>query len=203
MPRKITRALVIATAALPLAALGQAGGSPATPVPAGTYRVESRHTLATFAINHMGFNDFYGTIPNATGTLTLDPANPSADRLDVVLPVAQIATTNPVLDGELKDPSWLDAAKYPEIHYVATKVTQTGAHTAHIDGLLTLHGVTRPVALDAEFGGAGTNPISKAFTVGFHATGSIHRSAFGVSKYVPLIGDEVRLTISAAFEKQN
>jgi polyisoprenoid-binding protein YceI len=193
---------LIAIALIPAAALAQMGGSPETPVPAGTYKVESHHTLAAFSINHMGFNDFYGVIPNATGTLTLDPANPAADTLDVSLPVAAISTTNSVLDGELKDPSWLDAAKYPEIRFTATKVTQTGAHTAHIDGNLTLHGVTRPVALNATFGGAGNNPLTKAFTVGFSATGTFKRSEFGVTKYVPLIGDEVHLMITAAFEKQ-
>ena len=164
--------------------------------------MDTHHTLAAFAINHMGFNDFYAVIPNATGTLTLDPANAAADTLDVTLPASAISTTNSVLDGELKDPSWLDAAKYPEIHFTATKVTQTGAHTAHIDGNLTLHGVTRPIALDATFGGAGNNPMSKAFTVGFSATGTFKRSDFGVTKYVPLIGDEIHLMITAAFEKQ-
>ena len=193
-----TLLLLAAAALVPAAALAQT----AAPVPAGTYKVDSHHTQAVFAINHMGFSEFYGTIPNATGTLTLDPANAAADTLDVTLPASAISTTNSVLDGELKDPSWLDAAKYPEIHFTATKVTQTGAHTAHIDGNLTLHGVTRPIALDATFGGAGNNPMSKAFTVGFSATGTFKRSDFGVTKYVPLIGDEIHLMITAAFEKQ-
>ena len=201
-PTKLIFAPLFAAALVPTIALAQMGGSPNTPVPAGTYKVESHHTLAAFSINHMGFNDFFGVIPSATGTLTLDPANPAADALDISLPVAAISTTNSVLDGELKDPTWLDAAKYPEIHFTATKVTQTGAHTAHIDGNLTLHGVTRPIALEATFGGAGVNPLSKAFTIGFGATGVIKRSDFGVTKYVPLISDEVKLTITAAFEKQ-
>ena len=196
----MTRTLLLLAAALiPGTTIAQTA---APAVPAGTYKVESHHTQAIFAINHMGFNEFYGTIPNATGMLVFDPANAAADKLDVTLPVAEISTTNSVLDGELKDPSWLDAAKYPQIHFTATKVTQTGARTARIDGNLTLHGVTRPIALDATFGGAGTNVMSKAFTIGFSATGTIKRSDFGVTKYVPLIGDEVKLTITAAFEKQ-
>ncbi len=195
----MTRTLLLLTAALvPGATLAQT----APTVPAGTYKVDSHHTQAIFAINHMGFSEFYGTIPNATGMLKLDPANPAADMLDVSLPVAAISTTNAVLDGELKDPSWLDAAKFPEIRFTATKVTVTGATSAHIDGNLTMHGVTRPVALEATFGGAGTNPLTKAYTVGFSATGMIKRSDFGVTKYVPLIGDAVKLTITAAFEKQ-
>lgn len=190
---------LLATLALPAAALAQQ----APAIPAGTYAVESHHTLAMFAINHMGFNDFYGTIPNATGTLVLDPANAANDKLDVILPMTQISTTNAVLDGELKDPSWFDTATHPNAHFTSTKVTQTGPHTAHIEGTLWMHGIRHPIALDATFGGAGTNPMSKKFTVGFSAIGTIKRSDFGVTKYLPLIGDEVKLTITAAFEKQD
>lgn len=196
-------ALPLLALALPLAAAtAQVGGSPDTPVPAGTYAVESHHTLAFFAVNHLGFNDFIGVIPNATGSLTLDPAHVDAAKLDVTLPVSAISTTNSVLDGELKSADWFDAAKFPDIRFVSTKVTKTGAHAAHIDGTLTMHGVTRPVSLDATFGGAGINPLSKAFTIGFAATGTIKRSDFGVTKYVPLVSDTVKLNITAAFEKQ-
>ena len=62
--------------------------------------------------------------------------------------------------------------------------------------------MTRPVTLDVHFVGAGTNPLNKHYTVGFSATGQISRSEFGVTKYVPFIGDELKLTLSGAFEQQ-
>ena len=96
---------------------------------------------------------------------------------------------------------WLDAAKYPAMRFVSTKVTRTGKGTATITGNLTLHGVTRPATLNASFHAAAVNPMKKAYTIGFNATGTIKRSDFGVSKYVPLVSDETKLTITAAFEK--
>jgi polyisoprenoid-binding protein YceI len=69
-------------------------------------------------------------------------------------------------------------------------------------GDLTLHGVTKSVTLDARFIGSGVNPLDKKYTAGFEITGDIKRSDFGVTKYVPLIGDTVHLSINAAFEKQ-
>ena len=71
-----------------------------------------------------------------------------------------------------------------------------------MQGNLTLHGVTRPETFSVKFNGAGVNPLDHAYTVGFEVRGQIKRSDFGVSKYVPLIGDSVDVIISAAFEKK-
>jgi polyisoprenoid-binding protein YceI len=87
------------------------------------------------------------------------------------------------------------------MRFHATKITRTGAATATVAGELTLHGVTRPVVLKAKFIGAGVNPLDKSYTTGFAATGVIKRSAFGVTTYVPMISDEVELSINAAFHK--
>ncbi len=73
----------------------------------------------------------------------------------------------------------------------ATKITRTGSATANIAAELTLHGVTRPVVLEAHSIGAGTDSLSKAYTVGFEVSGKIKRSDFGIKTYVPLIGDYV------------
>jgi polyisoprenoid-binding protein YceI len=62
--------------------------------------------------------------------------------------------------------------------------------------------VTKPLTLEAKLNGGGINPLDKKFTVGFELAGKVKRSDFGVKTYLPQIGDEVDLTISAAFEKQ-
>jgi polyisoprenoid-binding protein YceI len=192
-------ALALARAA-PLAA--QATHDPAT-VQAGTYQTDPKHTLVQFDINHMGFSDFFGIFPGATGTLALDPKAIEKAKLDISLPVERVSTTNTTLDEELRSADWFDAAKYPTIRFVSTSVTRTGATTAKIAGTLTMHGVSKALVLDARFGGAGANPMSKAYTVGFRATGHVKRSDFGVSKLVPVVSDDVTLTIAAAFEKTN
>jgi polyisoprenoid-binding protein YceI len=81
-------------------------------------------------------------------------------------------------------------------------VHQTSPTTAIVTGNLTLHGVTKPEILKVVFNGAGTNPIDKKFTAGFEVSGDVQRSDFGVRAYVPLIGDDVKLIISAAFEHE-
>ena len=113
-----------------------------------------------------------------------------------------VYTPSDKLTGELKSADWLDAAKFPAMTFTSTKIEKTGDTTAKVTGNLTLHGVTKPVTLDAKLFGVGPNPFNKKLTVGFEVTGTIKRSDFGVTKYVPMIGDDVDLNISAPFEKQ-
>lgn len=197
-------ALLIAAAALAAApqawAQSPANSNPAS-AHAGAYTVEPSHTRIQFRVSHMGFTTWWGDFTGASGRLTLDPARPGASAVEVSVPTASVSTTNATLDGELKGPEWLDAAKFPQIGFRSTSVTRTGADTADVAGQFTLHGVTRPLVLHARFNGAGVNPLDKHYTVGFEATGRIKRSDFGVSKYVPLVGDEVAITVSAAFEQ--
>jgi polyisoprenoid-binding protein YceI len=194
-------ALAGAAALLAFTSSAAIAADPAS-VPAGTYALESSHARVAFSVDHMGFSTWYGDFTGAKGSLTLDPKNVAGSKLDITIPTGSITTTNAVLDGELKDPSWFDAAKYPTITFRSTSVASTGADSAKVTGDLTFHGVTKPVTLDVKFHGAGANPMSKAYTVGFDATGSLKRSDFGVTKYVPLIGDKVDLFISAPFEKK-
>jgi polyisoprenoid-binding protein YceI len=197
--------LAVSTAALALlsvapGALAQGSPSPAGVQP-GEYKVEPYHTQVEFSVLHIGFTDFSGFFSGASGSLRLDPAHPADSKLVVTIPVNSALTTVPKLDEELKGAHWFDAAQFPTATFTSTSITKTGPDTAEIRGDLTLHGVTRPIELKARFIGAGVNPLDHGYTVGFAATGVIRRSEFGVKTYVPVVGDDVHLTIAGAFEK--
>jgi polyisoprenoid-binding protein YceI len=78
---------------------------------------------------------------------------------------------------------------------------QTGADSADVTGAVSFHGVTKPETLHMTFNASGVNFIWKQHTIGFNASGALQRSDFNQAKYVPVIGDDVSLTISAAFVK--
>ena len=171
-------------------------------VQSGRYAVEPSHTQLLFSVSHMGFSTYYGQFSNLHGSLELDASNPVRSRFEIHVPVSSVSTTSDKLTGELKSDAWLDAAADPEITYRSTRVTPIGHSYALVYGNLTLHGVTRPLALKVRLVGAGVNPLDKKYTVGFDLSGTIRRSDFGVKAYVPLIGDVVTLTIAGVFEKQ-
>lgn len=202
MKRIVAATLAIATLAIGVPIVAQQADTNAASVQAGTYAIDSAHTLVRFTVDHFGISEYFGTLPGATGTLSIDPKNLDAAKLDVSVPTASVSTTNKTLDSELAGAEWLDAAKYPQIRFVSTKVTKTGPSTADIAGNLTLHGVTRPVTLKAKFKAGAVNPMKKVYSIGFTAEGTIKRTAFGVSKYAPLVSDDTQIAITAAFEKK-
>lgn len=202
-------ALAAAVATTPLIGQGMQlpGQKDASRVTAGTYKTDPGHSLIGWEVNHFGFNDYFGIFGDVAGTLTIDPANPSAAKVDVTIPVAKVTTASAGLTSHLlragKDggkPDFFGPAP-ADARFVSTKVVASGM-TAKITGNLTLNGVTKEVTLDAEFTGAGANPFNKKETIGFEADTTIKRSDFGIAYGLPVVSDEVELDISVAFEKQ-
>jgi polyisoprenoid-binding protein YceI len=169
-------------------------------VTAGTYAVEPTHTLIGWTINHFGFTDYFGVFGSPTGTLKLDPAKPNGSTVSIDIPVGELFTANAKLTEHLKSADFFDVNRFATAKFVSTSVTVDGT-TAKIAGTLTLKGITKPVTLDAKFTGAGYNPFSKRETVGFSATTAIKRSDWSMGTGIPLVGDDVALRISVAFEK--
>ena len=193
--------LTMTAAALPAIAQQVSSRDPKV-VRAGTYKVEPRHTQVSFSISHFGFTDFSGFFSGASGTLQLDSSAAQGSVLEVSIPVSSVLTTVPVLNDQLKNDQWFDAAKYPNATFTSTNVTPIGKDSATITGDLTLHGVTKPITLNARLIGSGTNPLDKSFNVGFEAVGTIKRSDFGIKQLLPLLGDDVTLKIAGAFVLQ-
>ncbi len=172
-------------------------------VQGGNFSIDKNHAKIIFSTTHFGFSTYYGLFTDFDAKLTFDPKAPTASKLEVAIDLNGIDTTNPKLDTHLKSPDFFDVAKFPHASFKSTSIAVTGPTTGTITGDLTLHGVTKPVTLTASFAGGGINPMTKAYVLGFSATGTLKRSDFGVSAYVPAVGDTVTLTISGEFDRHS
>jgi polyisoprenoid-binding protein YceI len=170
-------------------------------VVAGTYTVDANHTQVVWSVDHFGFNRLYGMVGGMSGSLQLDPARPAAAKLQIDIPLSGLTVTSPGFAKHLQTADLFDTARFPTARFVSRSVAVRG-QSATITGDLTLRGQTKPVTLQARFHGAGANPMNKKDTVGFAATGTLKRSDFGLGYAVPAVSDEVKLEITAAFERQ-
>jgi polyisoprenoid-binding protein YceI len=162
--------------------------------------VDTTHTEILFGIRALGFTTYYGTFSGATGALTLDRETPETSRLEIHVPTASLAAPNRAMATMLKGPKWLNVAAYPEMVFKADRITLTSPTTATVAGALTLHGITRPLSLQAHFDQRGEAAPDHQPRFGFQARGHLKRSDYGLIGPSPLASDEVQLILSAAFE---
>ncbi|MCX7514456.1 YceI family protein [Frateuria hangzhouensis] len=170
-----------------------ASAAQAAPV---TYKLDPGHTMVLFSWSHFGFSHPTAELGLGQGTLVFDPDHPEQATVEVTLPLADLDTHVPALDEHLAKPDFLDTAKYPQVTYKSTRVEPLGKDHFRITGDLTVHGVTRPVVLDATLNRIGKHPMSGKPSIGFNATGTLRRSDFGVSMYTPNVSDEITLHIT-------
>jgi len=178
-----------------LMALGVAAASNA----AESYQLEKTHADLLFSIDHLGFTAKHGSFRDLDATLQYDAEHPEKSHVTVSVKTESLDTGFAARDQDVKGDKFLDVAKYPEMRFVSTKVTPGPNGTLLVEGNMTLHGVTKPLVLHATLNKAGANPFDKKPTLGFSASGSLKRSDFGISTYLPLIGDVVTITIDAEF----
>ena len=166
---------------------------------ADTYKVDKDHTAVSFKIRHL-FSNVQGSFRDFEGTVQYDPDKPETWAASGTIQVASIDTNVPERDKHLKSKDFFEVEKFPTISFKTTKVLSSTKESAKIEGLMTMHGVEKPVVLDVEIHGVGADPWGNV-RAGFTATTKINRKDFGIvynqviDKGQLMLGEEVFITI--------
>lgn len=153
----------------------------ATPALALELEADPAHSTASFAIKHMVANTVRGHFGKLTSTANIDPQDPTKGSVTATIDVASIDTNNEKRDGHLKSADFFDAKKCPQITFKSNTLEKAGKDELKVTGDLTIHCVTRPVALDVTYT---PNPLKSPFGTTVYpatATTKIKRSDFGLT----------------------
>ncbi len=181
----------------------------ALPAVASSYSIDKSHSSIDFTVKHMGISNVKGSFKDFEGKVIFDEKKPATDSAEVTIKTASIDTGTEKRDEHLKSPDFFDTGKFPEMKFKTTKITKTGKNYT-IEGLLTMHGVEKPVSLKGEFGGETKDPQGNP-RVAFSATGTLDRTKFGLTWNKPMekvgavmISNDVKLdlNIEGVLEKE-
>lgn len=188
-------------AALIAAGLLSAGSAVGEPL---DYSFDTVHTQVHATANHMGWSNSTARLSVQDGTIRYDPDDLAASSVNVAIGLDSLDLGDATWKEHVSAEKWLDVASFPTARFVSTEVKPTGDQTFDLVGELTLKGVTRPVTLHATINKAGPHPFTSKPSLGVSATGTLKRSEFGVSEFLPGVGDEVKLRIEleASADKQ-
>ena len=164
-----------------------------------TYEIDPVHSRVEFTIRHM-FSRVTGSFGGFHGTIQYDAAAPASSTVNVEIDAGTIDTGNDKRDGHLKSPDFFDVAKFPTLTFISSKVTPGDGGKLKVTGTLTMHGVTRPVELDAAFLGSGPG-LDGVTRSGFEASTKLDRKEFGIvwnkalDQGGTLLGDDVQINL--------
>jgi polyisoprenoid-binding protein YceI len=177
-------------------ALATAVAAPAfTAQAADTYTIDPNHTFPVFEVNHLGFSTQRGRFNKTTGTVVLDTAAKKGS-VDLTIDVASLDMGFPTWDQHMAADGFFNTEKFPTITFKSHKLVFEGDKVVAAEGDFTLLGVTKPVKLAVSNFKCGPNPMNKKEMCGAEISTTIKRSDFGMTKYVPAIGDDIKITSS-------
>jgi polyisoprenoid-binding protein YceI len=151
-------------------------------------KLDRSHVYVGFQVAHLGYSTVHGRFND----------EPESSSVTVAIQASSIDTNFEARDKHLRTADFFDVEKFPTLIFKSTRIEKTGDNTARITGDLTMLGATRPVTLDAKLVRMAEHPspaYRKALTAGFSARGKIKRSEFGMTKFVPFLGDDIDVLI--------
>jgi polyisoprenoid-binding protein YceI len=156
------------------------------------YTVDTVHSTVLFRIKHLNTSHAWGRFNDVSGKVDLEGSNPS---LEVQLKSASVDTANDKREQHLRSPDFLNVKQFPTISFKSTRVQPAGDGKYDVEGMLSLHGVSKPVKVQLARVGSGKNQMG-ANIVGYDTTFDIKRSDYGMKFLLEGLGDDVKLTIS-------
>jgi polyisoprenoid-binding protein YceI len=144
----------------------------------GTWTIDVSHTEAAFTVRHAGISKVRGTVAVTDGAITVGD-DLATTSVSVTMDPSTVNTRDANRDGHLKSNDFFDVEAFGQWTFVSTEIRGAGTDYV-IAGDLTIHGVTRPVELEAEFNGTAVDPFGNT-RAGFEATTTISRKDFGLT----------------------
>ncbi len=166
-----------------------------------TWNLDPMHSSAAFSVRHMGISTVRGAFTKVNGTAHLDASDVTKSALDVTIDAASVDTRVAMRDDDLRSDHFLDVAKYPTMTFKSKRVEKAGSGKLKVTGDLTIHGVTKEVVLDVDGPNGPVKDPRGNSKMGASATTTIDRTAFGMTGYPGMIGNDIGITLDVEMAK--
>jgi polyisoprenoid-binding protein YceI len=143
------------------------------------WNLDTVHSGIDFTVRHMVVSKVRGRFAKFSGSVALDEGDLTRSVVEATIDTSSIDTGTAQRDDHLRSADFFDVERFPEIRFRSTRIEKLGADRYRLTGELTIRDVTRPITLEAEYGGRGKDPWGNE-RVGFTAKGTLDRKDFGL-----------------------
>lgn len=171
---------------------------------AQNWTLDKSHSNLAFTVTHMMLSEVDGKFQDFDVKMTSNKPDFTDAQINLTADVNSIYTNQEKRDGHLKSADFFDAAKHPTLAFKSKSISKVSGNKYKLMGDLTMHGVTKPVTLDAVITGPVTNPQSKKTLAGFKVSGEVKRADFTLGS-VPaaVVSDEITIRATGELVKAN
>ena len=141
--------------------------------------IKGMHAAVQFRIHHLGYSVLTGRFNDFDGSFSWDKDSPQDASINVTINTASIDSNHAERDKHLREDDFLNVAEYPEATFTSTRYNGD-LNGGELEGILTLHGVSKPIAIDVKYIGEGDDPWG-GYRVGFEGNVTLRRSDFGMT----------------------
>ena len=142
-----------------------------------TWSIDPAHSELLFKVRHLMITNVKGEFRNFEASIQSNGNDFSQAKVKASIKTDSIFTNNNDRDQHLKSPDFFDAAQYPEITFEGSSFEKLDAENYRLKGQLNMHGVTKEISLDVEFGGITKDPYGQT-KAGFSFSGKLNRKDF-------------------------
>lgn len=165
-----------------------------------TWNIDPTHSYIGFKVKHMMFTNVKGQFTSYTATIVADEESLENASINFEAKVDFINTSNVDRDTHLKSADFFDAAQYPNLTFKSQSVKRSSGNNYKIEGVLEMHGVSKPLSLDVEYSGVLTDPWGNT-KAGLIINGIVKRSEWNLNWNSALetggvlVGEDIKLDI--------
>jgi len=163
------------------------------------YTIDESASSVSAKVPFFGLSSKTALFPKMEGDVKIVAGDPQAARIDVTFDATALEAPDSVTLSRLRGDKFFWVEKYPEVRFVGNSLTLTSAKKGTVEGELTARGVTKPATLKIEFD---TPPLTapKGQAIRFTGKTTIDRREFGMKSYQLIVGNKVKITLSARME---
>lgn len=169
---------------------------------AQNWTLDKAHSNLGFTVTHMMLSEVDGKFQDFDVKMTSSKDDFTDAQINLTADTKSIYTNQEKRDTHLKSADFFEVEKYPTLTFKSKSISKVSSNKYKLMGDLTMHGVTKPVTLDAVITGPVTNPTSKKTLAGFKVTGEVKRADFTLGKApAAVVSDEIGIRASGELVK--
>lgn len=144
------------------------------------WMIDNTRSKIGFSIEHMAISEVTGTFQDFNGTMQISTDDFTQSKVTFKISAASVNTEEASRDAELRSVNFFNVGQYPYIEFTSTAIERKADGSYLMRGNMTMHGITKPIALDIRYQSVGRSEGGQ-YRLGFQVTGAVNRLDFGLN----------------------